>query len=245
MTASDPSPPDPFDALHGRIVAIHRPWTRIEVRADTWMEATDRLHRGAVTLLGLWGESQAVHMVVADARDPGRILVLSLACPDGSYPSVGRTHAPAIRLERAAADLFGLVPIGLVDARPWLDHGKWGLHTPLGAPRGDARPTAEYEFLPVDADHVHQLPVGPVHAAIIEPGHFRISADGDTVVRLEERFGYAHKGIESLLQGADLRRAARLVGRPESNETRLWLQRRGRPEMQRIGLCTCAAMHTA
>jgi Ni,Fe-hydrogenase III large subunit len=53
--------------------------------------------------------------------------------------------------------------------------------------------------------------VGPVHAGIIEPGHFRISADGETIVRLEERLGYTHKGIERLLEGADLQRAARLA----------------------------------
>ena len=219
MTASDPSAPDPFDALQGRVVAGHRPWTRIQVSADTWTAATDRLQRGALTLLGLWGESRTVHMAVADSRDGGRLLVLSLACPDGRYPSVGGVHAPAIRLERAAADLFGLVPVGLVDTRPWLDHGKWELHTPLATQHVDALPAMEYAFLPVDAQHVHQLPVGPVHAAIIEPGHFRISADGDTVVRLEERFGYAHKGIESLLRGADLQRAARLAGRCSGDST--------------------------
>lgn len=219
MTALDPSPPDPFDRLNGRIVAEHRPWPRIEVQVDIWTEATDRLGRGILVLLGLWGEAQAVHLAVADANDLKRILVLSLACPESRYPSVGRVHPPAIRLERAAADLFGLVPVGLPDTRPWLDHGKWGEHAPLAARRNDTRRNEEYAFLPVDGDNVHQLPVGPVHAGIIEPGHFRISADGDTVVRLEERFGYTHKGVESLLQGADLERARRLACRCSGDST--------------------------
>jgi Ni,Fe-hydrogenase III large subunit/Ni,Fe-hydrogenase III component G len=219
MTARDPSLADPFDHLNGSIVAEQRPWSRIEVQADIWTEAADRLSRRALTLLGLWGEPRTVHMAVADANDLSRILVLSISCPDGRYPSVGRVHPPAIRLERAVADLFTLVPVGLPDTRPWLDHGKWGVHAPLAAQRNDARPAEEYGFLPVEGENIHQLPVGPVHAGIIEPGHFRISADGETVVRLEERLGYTHKGIESLLQGADLERAARLACRCSGDST--------------------------
>ncbi|WP_158927659.1 NADH-quinone oxidoreductase subunit C [Acidisphaera sp. S103] len=219
MTARDPSLPDPFDRLNGRIVAEHRPWPRIEVQTDAWAKAADRLSRGALTLLGLWGESHVVHMAVADTNDPSLILVLSLTCPEGRYPSVGRVHPPAIRLERAVADLFALVPVGPPDMRPWLDHGKWGVHAPLAAQQNDAQPAEEYGFLPVDGEDIHQLPVGPVHAGIIEPGHFRISADGETVVRLEERLGYTHKGVEALLQGADLQRAARLASRCSGDST--------------------------
>lgn len=219
MTARDPSPPDPFDRLNGRIIAEHRPWPRMEVQADIWAEAAHRLSIGILNLLGLWGESQAVHMAVADANDPNRILVLSRICPDGRYPSVGQVHPPAIRLERAANDLFALASAGLPDTRPWLDHGKWDVHAPLAAQRNVARPAEEYAFLPVDGENIHQLPVGPVHAGIIEPGHFRISADGETVVRLEERLGYTHKGVESLLQGADLERAARLACRCSGDST--------------------------
>ncbi len=219
MTMSDQLLPDPFDRLNGRIVAEHGPWLRIEVQADIWAEAADRLSRETLTLLALWGEPQIVHMAIADANDPNRILVLSTSCPDGRYPSVGRVHPPAIRLERAVADLFALVPVGLPDTRPWLDHGKWGVQAPLAAQRNDARPAEEYGFLPVEGENIHELPVGPVHAGIIEPGHFRISADGETVVRLEERLGYTHKGIESLLQGADLERAARLACRCSGDST--------------------------
>jgi Ni,Fe-hydrogenase III large subunit len=219
MTAYGQSQPEPFDGLNGRVVAGHRPWPRIEVQADIWTEAAQRLGRGILTLLGLWGEPQAVHMAVADANDPGRILVLSIACPDGRYPSVGRLHPPAIRPERAAADLLQLIPTGLPDTRPWLDHGQWRVHAPLAAQPNAAASATEYEFLPVEADNIHQLPVGPVHAGIIEPGHFRISADGETIVRLEERLGYAHKGIERLLQGAGLERAARLAARCSGDST--------------------------
>ena len=80
---------------------------------------------------------------------------------------------------------------------------------PLGASEPQAlRDPADYQFLPVKGHGLHQIPVGPVHAGIIEPGHFRFTANGETVVRLEERLGYVHKGIDGLLAGADLDRAA-------------------------------------
>jgi Ni,Fe-hydrogenase III large subunit len=66
---------------------------------------------------------------------------------------------------------------------------------------------------------LHQIPVGPVHAGIIEPGHFRFTANGETVVRLEQRLGYVHKGIEGLMAGADLERGARLAGRTSGDST--------------------------
>jgi Ni,Fe-hydrogenase III large subunit len=219
MTGLDPSESDAFAGLSGRLVGSHRPWPRLEVQADAWMEATDRLRRGVLTLIGLWGEPHAVHLAVAAAGEPSRIQVLSLACPDGSYPSVGQAHPPAIRLERALKDLFPLSPTGLPDARPWLDHGKWGAAGPSGSSRQDDPNRGEYEFLPVEGENIHQLPVGPVHAGVIEPGHFRISCDGDTIVRLEERLGYTHKGVESLMRGAGLAQAAKLACRASGDST--------------------------
>src|SRR5689334_2787950 len=170
------------------------------VDAAYWQQATRAIATGDVTLLSLWGEPERVHMAVLD----NDIVVLSLDCPGGSYPSVGALHPPAIRLERAARDLFGLDPTDLPDPRPWLDHG--------------ANPTA-YPFLPVEGESLHQIPVGPVHAGIIEPGHFRFTADGETVVRLEQRLGYVHKGIDRLMQGATIAQAARLAGRTSGDST--------------------------
>ena len=76
-----------------------------------------------------------------------------------------------------------------------------------------------YPFLPVEGESLHQIPVGPVHAGIIEPGHFRFTADGETVVRLEQRLGYVHKGIEHLMHGATIEHAARLAGRTSGDRT--------------------------
>src|SRR5688500_2436466 len=203
---------------NGRRIAAHRPWPRAEVNAEGWESATVLAADGRCTLLGLWGEKDAVHMALA-VQDPLEIAVLSLPCPDGAFPSVGRHHPPAIRPERAIRDLFGLTPQGAVDVRPWLDHGRWGTRRPLGDAQADAGAGERYAFLPVEGESLHQIPVGPVHAGIIEPGHFRFTANGETVVRLEERLGYVHKGIEGLMAGAEIAHAAKLAGRTSGDST--------------------------
>jgi Ni,Fe-hydrogenase III large subunit/Ni,Fe-hydrogenase III component G len=203
----------------GRAVEAHRPWPRVLVGPELWTAAADELAEGRATLLGLWGEAgagYAVHMALIgeDSRD---IAVLSLGCPGLEFPSVGRRHAPAIRLERALHSLYGLRPIGIPDPRPWLDLGFWDMQFPLGARSAPA--PRSYAFLPVEGENLHQIPVGPVHAGIIEPGHFRFTASGETVARLEERLGYVHKGIESLMAGATLERGARLAARTSGDST--------------------------
>ena len=195
----------------GRRVEDHRPWPRAAVDAETWQVAAGRVAEGKGTLLGLWGDVGAVHMALLD-EGAAEIAVLTLECPEGRFPSVGLRHPPALRLERAIRDLYGLAPIGAADSRPWLDHGRWDIRHPLGANSPEPATPTPYSFLPTEGEGLHRIPVGPVHAGIIEPGHFRFTANGETVVRLEERLGYVHKGIESLMAGAPIERAARLAG---------------------------------
>ena len=209
------------DLLKGTVVQAHRPWPRVVVTPAVWREIALALAQGRVTLLGLWGDgaaAPAVHMAIMseDARD---IAVVSIDCPAGSFPSIGADHPPAIRLERAIFSLFGLEPIGAPDARPWLDLGFWDVQHPLGARRAAPAARAAYAFLPVEGESLHQIPVGPVHAGIIEPGHFRFTAGGETVARLEQRLGYVHKGIESLMAGATVERAAQLAARTSGDST--------------------------
>ena len=204
--------------LKGRKIAQHLPWPRVVVDAAAWNVAADQLAQGQCNLLGLWGELAAVHMAIGD-RAGTEIAVLSLDCPDRAFPSVGMRHPPALRLERAIKDLHGLSAEGSPDTRPWLDHGTWGVRFPLGDRITALSKPAPYRFLDVEGAGMHQIPVGPVHAGIIEPGHFRFTASGETVVRLEQRLGYTHKGIEGLMQGADLDTAAQLAGRVSGDST--------------------------
>jgi Ni,Fe-hydrogenase III large subunit len=204
--------------LEGREIQQRRPWPRAVVGAHLWRYVTNELAQGRLSLLGLWGEPSTVHMAIMD-HAMAEIAVVSLDCPDHSYASIGKRHPPALRLERALNDLFGLSAEGLPDTRPWLDHGSWGVRYPLGDRISALSKPVPYRFLPVDGDGLHQIAVGPVHAGIIEPGHFRFTASGETVVRLEQRLGYTHKGIEGLMTGADLERAVRLAGRVSGDST--------------------------
>ena len=175
-------------------------WQRSIKSREDWERAAARLQAGELALLGLWGEPGFAHMALMEQVTNASV-VLSVECAGNRYPSVGRVHAPAIRPERALRDLVGLEPEGLPDTRPWLRHD------------------GSYRFLPAEGESLHQIPVGPVHAGIIEPGHFRFTANGETVVRLEQRLGYTHKGIDALTAGASIERAAVLAGRVSGDST--------------------------
>ena len=197
------------DPLPGTPITDHAPWPRTTVTESEWTATAARLAAGSLTLLGLWGEPGHIHIAVADAGRAKphrrghaalRIWPLSLHRPRPMRPRSGWNARRVI--------YTGWSPSGCQTRGPWLDHGRW-----------DGGAGGTYDFLPVEGEHIHQVPVGPVHAGIIEPGHFRFSADGETIVRLEARLGYTHKGLEPLMRGADLPRAARLAGRYSGDST--------------------------
>ena len=202
---------------HGETAKTHRPWPRATVADAGWKKAIDLLVRGRCTLLGLWGDAGDVHMALLDEK-AADIAVLTYNCKDGGYPSVGAKHPPALRLERAIQSLFGLEAAGSPDTRPWLDLGFWNVRHPLGKQK-PAQKAEPYVFLPAEGEGLHQIPVGPVHAGIIEPGHFRFTANGEHVVRLEQRLGYVHKGIEKLMAGVAIADAAKLAARTSGDST--------------------------
>jgi len=199
------------------------------VTRGEWAALVKDLSAGTISLLSLWAGQGGVRMALLHEATR-RIGVVRLVVRDRAFPSVGLVHAPAQRLERAAAELFGLTAEGATDSRPWLDHGRWGLCHPL-AGKADATPdefpaepmpdavASDYPFLPVHGDSLHQVAVGPVHAGIIEPGHFRFTVQGETVVRLEARLGYTHKGTDALMSGATVARGAELAGRTSGDST--------------------------
>jgi Ni,Fe-hydrogenase III large subunit/Ni,Fe-hydrogenase III component G len=180
------------------------------------------------SLVALWG---------SDERDRARGFVLRVALLDGdgitvlehemadgwACPDLTAFFPAAGRLQRAAHDLLGIAWDG-ADQRPWLRHTAWPADVfPLrqdAAVLACAEPAPEdYPFVRVEGEGVHEVPVGPVHAGIIEPGHFRFQAVGEKVLRLEERFGYAHKGIEKRFRGMPVADAYRLAGRVSGDST--------------------------
>ncbi|MSP48357.1 MAG: hydrogenase expression protein HypE [Alphaproteobacteria bacterium] len=177
------------------------PWPRHRLDGRGWFGLLAQLGQEDWTLVALFADGTDLHIALRDEGDGSHGLA-RLPCPGRRFPSVGRVRPGAIRLERAIRDLHGIDAEESPDLRPWLDHGR-------GA----------YTFLPAEGEGVHQIPVGPVHAGIIEPGHFRFHVNGELVVRLEERLGYVHKGIEALSIGRSPDAAAQLAARVSGDST--------------------------
>ena len=160
----------------------------------------------------------AVEAVVA--RADGRLARLRVALPLGepSYASISTLVPAAHWDEREAKDLFGIVPVGHPDPRRLVLHERWprGYHPLRKDVPGNVRPPeADRHFVPfeVHGEGVYQLPVGPIHAGIIEPGHFRFSAIGERVLHLDARLGFVHRGLEKLVEGRSFDAALPIVER--------------------------------
>lgn len=189
-----------------------------QVSPSEWIKIAHQIAEGALDLVSLWADEDRVLMAIQSVADH-KIRTVSIRPQNGHFPSVARIHAPAIRLERTIHDLFGYIGEGANDLRPWLDHGRWGIRRPHSSPHAASSDGDQYAFLTAEGEPLHQIPVGPVHAGIIEPGHFRFSANGETVVRLEERLGYVHKGVDLLMKGLSVSDGARLAGRISGDST--------------------------
>jgi Ni,Fe-hydrogenase III large subunit len=200
-----------------------RAWGLTATR-DEWCQAAEEIAAGGGRLLALWATRSPAREDIVRSAFVGNagLLIVSLSLADGEarYPGIERWFPSAGRMQRATADLSG-VHAEAVDTRPWLRHAAWpeSFHplTDSSTPPRPPQPVIDdYAFVSVEGDGVHEIPVGPVHAGIIEPGHFRFSVVGEKVLRLEERLGYVHKGIDRrftefpLLEGHRL--AARVSG---------------------------------
>ncbi len=140
---------------------------------------------------------------------PSVNVLVAVPAAAACFPSLATRSFAASRFEREIHDLFGLVPHGHPDLRRLALHQYWpeGYH-PLrrdAAPRTDFVDTGEpFPFRHVEGEGIFEITVGPVHAGIIEPGHFRFSVEGETIVNLETRLGFVHKGTEKLFEGLAL-----------------------------------------
>ncbi len=169
-----------------------------------WRPLAQDVIAGHGRLLALWASASTasarqIHACFA-AAEGLLVTELLLTAPQEEYPGLEDIFPAATRMQRAAADLTGVHATD-PDRRPWLRHAAWpASFRPLldaAVPDAPATPAVDhYAFVRVGGEGVHEIPVGPVHAGIIEPGHFRFSIVGEKVLWLEERLGYAHKGIE-------------------------------------------------
>lgn len=192
--------------------------------------ACERARADGAHLVALWGSDETPRgggfgLHVALALPAGLVwITVPLAAEHPRYPSIADLFPSAVRMQRAAYDLVGIHADESPDHRKWLRHGAWpGGTFPLrkefdAASRFPAAPD-HYPFVKVEGEGVHEIPVGPVHAGTIEPGHFRFSIVGEKILRLEERLGYKHKGIEKRFESMTLMEGARLAGRVSGDST--------------------------
>ena len=167
----------------------------------------------------------AVYYVFAD-RTGGRLVIPKvLINPESAdFVSIGHKVHAASLYEREIHDMFGLNPVGHPDLRRLVFHGNWpDDHFPLRKDyaRGYKPLFAnkDMSFKKVTGEGVYEIPVGPVHAGIIEPGHFRFSVAGEPIINLEAQLYFVHKGIEKMCEGESIERCLYISERISGDET--------------------------
>jgi Ni,Fe-hydrogenase III large subunit/Ni,Fe-hydrogenase III component G len=200
------------------------------VNAQDLSSLCEQVKQSGGQLIALWGSDET-------EQDSHYSLHIALLCVEGmlvltlrvdhttpSFPDLSKIFSAANRMQRSVTDLLGLHPTEGGDHRKWLRHAAWpGTVHPLRKSFDlNARfPLEEdnYPFVSVTGRGVHEIAVGPVHAGIIEPGHFRFSVVGERVLKLEEHLGYKHKGIEKRFESMTLQQGAKLAGRISGDST--------------------------
>lgn len=149
-----------------------------------------------------------VYLYVAGSPDRRTELHVRLDPNEPVIPSLAGLSFPAGRFEREMRDLYGVVPAGhplphrLVRHHHW-PRGWYPMRADAGPPPAFGDPEGPYPFLTVEGPGVFEIPVGPVHAGLIEPGHFRFSVVGETILKLKARLWFVHRGVEKLFAGRD------------------------------------------
>lgn len=136
----------------------------------------------------------------------------------GDFPSIVSKIHQALSYEREIQSFFGLKPVGHLNSQQFLLHEDWpGSQHPLrkdfNYQKRPAKVHGKYQFQIVEGEGIYEIPVGPVHAGIIEPGHFRFSVAGEEIISLQPKLGYVHKGIEKLFEVLPLDQKIQLAER--------------------------------
>lgn len=214
-----PSRPTPAEERHKLVELRTGPvvWEpseelwRVPVPPERWVAASllasESLHHPLSTLFGEDSRSPLgtirIHALFLGIRPSAGVhLLCDLDAERPRLPTLSTSFPYVAPFEREIAEMFGIVFDGSTDRRPLLLHE--GHPTPPLLKGPDSAPDgqrADYPFLPVDGEGIFEVPVGPVHAGVIEPGHFRFQVVGEKILNLEVRLGYTHKGTERLFEG--------------------------------------------
>jgi Ni,Fe-hydrogenase III large subunit/Ni,Fe-hydrogenase III component G len=214
-------------ALPHKKGAIHP----LRIEAKHWGSAAQLAQRHGARWAAVWADERGDQFHVYASLQYASAYVLlqtEVAVAEPVLPSQAPYYLAADRPERHVQDMFGIrFSDHPEQLKRWTRHQAWDADSyPLrssfpahGFAIGVTPPDNDYPFLKAHGDSVYEVPVGPIHAGIIEPGHFRFLAIGETVLNLEQRFGYVHKGIEKIAVGRDPDGLARLAGRVSGDTT--------------------------
>ncbi|MDX8392733.1 MAG: NADH-quinone oxidoreductase subunit C [Mariprofundaceae bacterium] len=199
----------------------------LEIRRLDWQQTAENARRLDMRLVAVWATEGGCH-----EDEPGLYAYMCFAHPEHRHAlirtflsdnectiaSISKHYIAACRMERHMQDMFAIEVADIPDTRRWLKHEHWpeDAHPLLRDFAHDEqmqRASGEYAFVKSGSEGVYEIPVGPVHAGIIEPGHFRFLAVGEMILNMEQRLGYAHKGIEKSMEGRTAEDGARLAAR--------------------------------
>jgi Ni,Fe-hydrogenase III large subunit/Ni,Fe-hydrogenase III component G len=186
-----------------------------EVEPASLLEVAGTLLADGMRLALVSGHDDARSMRVVylfTSGSPDRRVELHVPV-DRSHPQVptlAGVSFTASRFERELQDLFGIIPVGHPQPRRLVLHQHWPddwypMRRDSGPPPAFSAEERSFPFVPVEGPGVYEIPVGPVHAGLIEPGHFRFWVVGETILRMKARLWFVHKGIERLFEGKDAR----------------------------------------
>ncbi len=168
------------------------------------------------------GEYNLITLVLFPDLHRMEVWETPIAKEKGSFPSLTQKIPQAHWYERAIYDLFGLLPEGHPRFKSLILHEAWpeGYYPLMENSTEPSAPISKsYKFLTVRGQGVYEIPVGPIHAGIIEPGHFRFSCMGEEIQNLEIRLGYQHRGVEKMLTQIPWRQARFLAEAVSSDTT--------------------------
>ena len=193
----------------------------LDVPADALFTAAEQLLQhgfrlALVSAVDHPGPLRVVYLFTSGPPDRRIELVLGVDRQRPEIPSLGALSFPASRFEREIHDLFGIVPVGHPALRRLVLHQHWpeGWHPmrhDAGPPPALVDDAGSFPFVEVQGAGVYEIPVGPVHAGLIEPGHFRFSVVGETILKMKARLWFVHKGIERLFEGQDIHSGVELA----------------------------------
>ena len=201
-----------------------------QIESHHWQQFAELAQQHTMRWVAGWAEHFEDRFFINACFEKQGVYVLLRSIVDAAkpeLPSQATVYPAANRSERHTQDMFGIHFAGLPDHRRWTRHKAWAKHDyPLrkdfpvqGEPEAVTPPDRDYPFVKAHGAGVYEIPVGPVHAGIIEPGHFRFQAVGELILNLEERLGYVHKGIEKIAEGRTPESLARLAGRISGDTT--------------------------